>query len=108
MAAYVEIVFDNSDGEIVLYLLSEPYFPPSLAKGLILISFSWLFLIGRLSVESDEVVLRRTVGHKKDEFFLNRKRIQKSEVQSLLESAGFSKSNPYYIVQQGKVSFFIY
>lgn len=47
--------------------------------------------------------MRRTVGHKKDEFFLNRKRIQKSEVQSLLESAGFSKSNPYYIVQQGKV-----
>jgi len=42
--------------------------------------------------------------HKKDEFFLNRKRVQKSEVASLLESAGFSKSNPYYIVQQGKVS----
>lgn len=63
----------------------------------------WTIPSGRLSVESDEVVLRRTVGHKKDEFFLNRKRIQKSEVQSLLESAGFSKSNPYYIVQQGKV-----
>lgn len=42
--------------------------------------------------------------HKKDEFFLNRKRIQKNEVISLLESAGFSKSNPYYIVQQGKVA----
>ena len=72
MAAYVEIVFDNSDG--------------------------------RLAIESDEVVLRRTVGHKKDEFFINRKRAQKSDVQSLLESAGFSKSNPYYIVQQGKVA----
>mmetsp|Transcript_23269 Transcript_23269/g.34155 ORF Transcript_23269/g.34155 Transcript_23269/m.34155 type:complete len:1343 (-) Transcript_23269:210-4238(-) len=59
---------------------------------------------GRLSVDSDEVILRRTIGHKKDEFFLNRKRIQKSEVISLLESAGFSKSNPYYIVQQGKVA----
>ena len=35
---------------------------------------------------------------------MNRKRTQKSEVQSMLESAGFSKSNPYYIVQQGKVS----
>lgn len=35
---------------------------------------------------------------------MNRKRIQKSEVASLLESAGFSKSNPYYIVQQGKVA----
>lgn len=72
MAAYVEIIFDNSDG--------------------------------RLSVDSDEVVIRRTVGHKKDEFFLNRKRVQKTEIQNLLESAGFSKSNPYYIVQQGKVA----
>lgn len=30
--------------------------------------------------------------------------MQKSEVLSMLESAGFSKSNPYYIVQQGKVA----
>lgn len=59
---------------------------------------------GRLTVEMDEVVLRRTIGLKKDEFFLNRKRVTKSEVTSLLESAGFSKSNPYYIVQQGKVN----
>lgn len=35
---------------------------------------------------------------------MNRKRVQKSEVMSLLESAGLSKSNPYYIVQQGKVA----
>lgn len=72
MAAYVEIVFDNTDG--------------------------------RLSVDADEVIIRRTIGHKKDEFFLNRKRTQKSEILSMLESAGFSKSNPYYIVQQGKVA----
>jgi structural maintenance of chromosome 3 (chondroitin sulfate proteoglycan 6) len=52
---------------------------------------------------SDEVVLRRTVGLKKDEFFLQRKRATKNEIQSLLEGAGFSKSNPYFIVQQGKV-----
>jgi structural maintenance of chromosome 3 (chondroitin sulfate proteoglycan 6) len=61
-------------------------------------------LSGRIPIETEEVVLRRTIGQKKDEFFLNRKRIQKSEVVSLLESAGFSKSNPYYIVQQGKVA----
>jgi structural maintenance of chromosome 3 (chondroitin sulfate proteoglycan 6) len=72
LAAYVEIIFDNSDG--------------------------------RLSVDTEEVIIRRTVGQKKDEFFLNRKRIQKTEIISLLESAGFSKSNPYYIVQQGKVA----
>ncbi|CAM9100462.1 unnamed protein product, partial [Phaeothamnion confervicola] len=72
MSAFVEIVFDNSDG--------------------------------RLAQDGDEVVLRRTIGLKKDEFFLNRKRVNKNEVSSLLESAGFSASNPYYIVQQGKVS----
>lgn len=54
-------------------------------------------------MEGDEVLLRRTIGSKKDEFFINRKRVQKSEVLNLLESAGFSKSNPYFIIQQGKV-----
>lgn len=28
---------------------------------------------------------------------------RKTEVMNLLESAGFSRSNPYYVVQQGKV-----
>ena len=44
------------------------------------------------------------MGVKKDEFFLQRKRATKNEVMSLLEGAGFSKSNPYFIVQQGKVN----
>ena len=72
VSAFVEIVFDNSDG--------------------------------RFSLDADEVVLRRTIGHKKDEFFLQRKRATKNEIMSLLEGAGFSKSNPYFIVQQGKVN----
>lgn len=72
LSAYVEIVFDNSDG--------------------------------RLPVDDAEVVLRRTIGVKKDEFFVNRKHITKTDVVRLLESAGFSRSNPYYIVQQGKVN----
>ncbi|CAI5742589.1 unnamed protein product [Hyaloperonospora brassicae] len=59
---------------------------------------------GRLPVDDDEVALRRTIGVKKDEFFLNRKHITKTDVVHLLESAGFSRSNPYYIVQQGKVN----
>jgi len=48
--------------------------------------------------------VRRTVGLKKDEFQLDRKSANKAEVMSLLESAGFSRSNPYYIVPQGRVS----
>ena len=51
---------------------------------------------GRMAVDSDEVALRRTVGLKKDEFSLNRKRVKKQDVTNLLESAGFSKANPYY------------
>ena len=47
--------------------------------------------------------MQRTIGAKKDEFRLNRKHIAKSDVVNLLESAGFSRSNPYYIVRQGKV-----
>ena len=29
--------------------------------------------------------------------------VTKTDVMNLLESAGFSRSNPYYIVKQGKV-----
>ena len=32
----------------------------------------------------------------------------KNDVMCLLEGAGFSRSNPYYIVKQGKVIIFIY
>eukprot|EP00189_Rhodosorus_marinus_P000852 CAMPEP_0113958638 /NCGR_PEP_ID=MMETSP0011_2-20120614/3580_1 /TAXON_ID=101924 /ORGANISM="Rhodosorus marinus" /LENGTH=1190 /DNA_ID=CAMNT_0000969621 /DNA_START=394 /DNA_END=3966 /DNA_ORIENTATION=- /assembly_acc=CAM_ASM_000156 len=72
LSAYVEIVFDNSDG--------------------------------RLPYEKDDVALRRMIGLKKDEYVLERKNVSRSEVFNLLESAGFSRSNPYYIVQQGKVA----
>jgi len=48
--------------------------------------------------------LRRAIGLKKDEYFLDRKHVTKHDVINLLESAGFSRSNPYYIVQQGRVN----
>ncbi|KAK9807008.1 hypothetical protein WJX72_010649 [[Myrmecia] bisecta] len=70
-SAYVEIVFDNSDG--------------------------------RFPVDKEEVGLRRSIGMKKDEYHLDKKHITKSEIQNFLESAGFSKANPYNVVQQGKV-----
>lgn len=71
MSAYVEIVFDNSDG--------------------------------RFPTGKDEVTIRRTIGLKKDEYSLDKRSSSKAEVMTLLESAGFSKSNPYYIVPQGRV-----
>lgn len=72
LSAYVEMLFDNSDG--------------------------------RLPSDREEVALRRMVGLKKDEYVLDRKNVTRTEVFNLLESAGFSRSNPYYIVQQGKVA----
>ncbi|KAG8894288.1 Structural maintenance of chromosomes protein 3, partial [Tulasnella sp. 403] len=72
LSAFVEIVFDNSDG--------------------------------RFPTGKDEVVLRRTIGLKKDEYSLDKKSVQKADVMNLLESAGFSKSNPYYIVPQGRIT----
>ena len=51
-----------------------------------------------------ELILRRTIGMKKDEYSLDRKNATKSDVMNLLESAGFSRSNPYYIVPQGRVT----
>ena len=58
----------------------------------------------RFPTGTKEVILRRTIGQKKDEYSLNRKNTTKQEVTNMLESAGFSKSNPYYIVPQGKVT----
>jgi len=72
LAAYVEVIFDNSDER---------------------------FPTGR-----PELVLRRTIGMKKDEYSLDRKNATKTDVMNLLESAGFSRSNPYYIVPQGRVT----
>ncbi|OQV23478.1 Structural maintenance of chromosomes protein 3 [Hypsibius exemplaris] len=58
----------------------------------------------RIPVDSEEVILRRTVSAKQDQYQLNGKSSTKQDVANLLETAGFSKSNPYYIVKQGKVN----
>ena len=71
-SAYVEIIFDNSDG--------------------------------RFLTPNKEVVLRRTISLHKDECSIDRKVVPKGEVMDLLEGAGFSRSNPYYIVPQGRVT----
>lgn len=75
LSIFVEIVFDNSDGRLVI---------PGRA-------------------EEREVRIRRTVGLKQDEFRVNDRKFTASEVHQLLESAGFSSSNPYYVVEQGKI-----
>lgn len=56
----------------------------------------------RLPIDDKEVALRRQIGFKKDQYYLNKKMVTRSDVMNVLESAGFSRSNPYYIVKQGK------
>ncbi|KAI0046003.1 RecF/RecN/SMC protein [Auriscalpium vulgare] len=58
----------------------------------------------RFPTSREELVLRRTIGLKKDEYSLDKKSASKADVMNLLESAGFSKSNPYYIVPQGRIT----
>lgn len=58
----------------------------------------------RFPTGKPELTLRRTIGMKKDEYSLDRKNATKTDVKNLLESAGFSSSNPYYIVPQGRVT----
>lgn len=73
MSAYVEVVFDNTDGRF--HNSGKP-----------------------------EFVLRRTIGAKKDEYSMDRKNATKREVFEMLEAAGLSRSNPFYIVPQGRVT----
>ena len=58
----------------------------------------------RIPYDSDTVSIRRLIGVKKDDWLLEGKHASKSEIFGLLEGAGFAKTSPYYIVQQGKVS----
>ncbi|KAF4987944.1 hypothetical protein FGRMN_10076 [Fusarium graminum] len=58
----------------------------------------------RFPTGNKEVILRRTIGLKKDEYSVDRKVVTKNDVMNLLEAAGFSRSNPYYIVPQGRVT----
>ncbi|KAL7744092.1 hypothetical protein ACLKA6_009078 [Drosophila palustris] len=58
----------------------------------------------RVPIDKEEIYLRRVIGAKKDQYFLNKKVVPRNEVVNLLESAGFSSSNPYYIVKQGKIN----
>jgi structural maintenance of chromosome 3 (chondroitin sulfate proteoglycan 6) len=59
---------------------------------------------GRLPVEKDEVAIKRAIGMKKDQYFLDKKVVTKADILNFLETAGFSRNNPYYIVKQGKIN----
>ncbi|CAD5211976.1 unnamed protein product [Bursaphelenchus okinawaensis] len=57
----------------------------------------------RLPSENNEVRIARQVSTKKDQYFIDNKTANRTDIMNLLESAGISRSNPYFIVKQGKV-----
>ncbi len=60
----------------------------------------------RFPIEKEQISIMKVYDTKegKEEIIINQKRLLKSDVQNLLEGAGFIKSNPYYIIQQGKIN----
>ena len=60
----------------------------------------------RFPIEKDQISIMKSFDTKegKEEIVINQKRLLKSDVQNLLEGAGFMKTNPYYIIQQGKIN----
>ncbi|KAM9981449.1 hypothetical protein ACTFIY_003756 [Dictyostelium cf. discoideum] len=58
----------------------------------------------RFPIDKTEFSLRRTFGTSKDEFSIGNNKLSKADVRNMFEAAGFSSSNPYYIVQQGKIN----
>lgn len=71
---------------------------------MIQITVELIIFLFNFQIDKDEIFLRRVIGAKKDQYFLNKKVVPRTEVVNLLESAGFSNSNPYYIVKQGKIN----
>lgn len=57
-----------------------------------------------MAFDNSEVKIVRQVGKKKDQYYIDNKMVPRNEVVNLMESAGFSRSNPYYIVKQGKIN----
>lgn len=75
MSAFVEIVFDDPEN----------------------------LMLAPLKNDTGEVKIRRTVGLKKDEYMINNKNSTRQDVKRILENVGFSTSNPYNIVPQGRI-----
>jgi structural maintenance of chromosome 3 (chondroitin sulfate proteoglycan 6) len=57
-----------------------------------------------IPIDTDEVSIRRSIGIKKDEYFVDRKNSTRQDVHNLLESCGFSPASGYYIVRQGRIN----
>lgn len=58
----------------------------------------------RFPADRDVVSIKRTVGTKKDEYFVNQVHSSKSDVAQLLESAGIGRGHSFNMVEQGQIT----
>ena len=60
-------------------------------------------------IDKDTVSIIKIYNTKenKEEMMVNNKKLLKADIGNLLESAGFSRVNPYYFIQQGKINMMI-
>ncbi len=63
----------------------------------------------RFPIDKDFIKITKIyyINENIDEILINDKRFLKSDFNNLLESGGFCRQNPYYIIQQGKINNFI-
>lgn len=63
----------------------------------------------RFPIDKDFIKITKIyfVNENTEEILINDKKFLKSDFNNLLESGGFCRQNPYYIIQQGKISNFI-
>ncbi|SCV04248.1 LAMI_0H14598g1_1 [Lachancea mirantina] len=78
MSAFVEIEFNDPEGQMAIST-------------------------GLQVTQAETIKVRRTIGLKKDEYSINGKTCHKGDIARMLESVGFSPSNPYNIVPQGRI-----
>ena len=102
MSAYVEITLDNSDGRLPVdrpQVCLDGHTPPKALRGVYLrLPPQRSRRRARVCVAFvPQVVIKRSIGLKKDEYFIDRKHVNKNEVTSMLEDSGSLKSNPYNI-----------
>ena len=58
----------------------------------------------RIPTGKPEVSIKRTLTRQGDHFSIDGKMLTRGELSSLLQAAGFSQSNPFYIVPQGRIT----
>uniref|UniRef100_A0A7E4ZS38 Structural maintenance of chromosomes protein n=1 Tax=Panagrellus redivivus TaxID=6233 RepID=A0A7E4ZS38_PANRE len=56
------------------------------------------------AIDANTFTISRHVSVKKDQYYIDNRMVSRSDINNMMESAGFSRSNPYYIVKQGKIS----